>query len=126
MGKKDCEMGNWKNEGKLDAMDGWPLSHFVKQKKACQKHGIEIDQTQYESGYNEGIKLFCTFKSGYRYGRKGGNYQDTCPANLEPEFFKGFVAGKKQRSVEDKLEEQQNQIKEQEDQIEKLRREMDN
>ncbi len=107
MKKGDCENRKWKVQGYKDAMKGFPSSHYQNQKKACMKFNIRVNKDRYMEGFNKGIRDFCTYKNGYEFGLKGKRYDDSCPKQLEDDFFKGYVAGKQQRTTDELLEEKE-------------------
>lgn len=48
-----------------------------------------------QAKYKEGIKRFCEEDAAYDFGSKGGEYQSTCPPELEPTFLVGFKKGRR-------------------------------
>ena len=48
---------------------------------------------EYTKGRREGLKKFCTYKGGHKFGLKGGKYQNICPKLLEADFLKGYNVG---------------------------------
>ena len=107
MRKKECESRQWSSQGYKDALKGYPASHYSKQKNACMKFNIPVNKDRYMDGFKKGIREFCTYKNGYEFGIKGKRYEDSCPKKLEEDFFKGYVAGKQQRSADKLLEEKE-------------------
>ena len=65
-----------------------PLSSVL-----CLKLSKTHSQKQYLKGWNEGLKVFCTYKTGYSLGLNNAHYENTCPKNLEANFFKGYTLG---------------------------------
>ena len=105
MGEHECKSGAWEKAGKNDALAGRPKSHYKFQKKACARFEKEVNRSEYLNGFEIGLKSFCTYKSGYKYGLEGNEYHDSCPSTSEESFFKGYTAGKKQRSLDQLNEE---------------------
>lgn len=99
LGKKGCKQGDWVMAGYKDALAGKPQKFMDQQVQACSNFGITINTDEYTEGYESGLRKFCTFKSGYNFGRDNHKYQDSCPSDLEPDFFKGYVEGQKAHSL---------------------------
>jgi len=94
LSKSECEQGDWRSIGLKDAAKGARAETKLDQHvKACAKHEINPDKALYNSGYTEGLKLFCTSKKGYSFGANGYTYLDTCPASLKETFVSGYVSG---------------------------------
>ena len=94
MSKKDCERANWFSLGKEDAIDGQTLESFKRRENQCFEHGLLAEREKYVSGYAAGLKLFCTYESGQKFGYSEHRYENQCPNSLEPEFLKGYKLGK--------------------------------
>ncbi len=45
--------------------------------------------------YTEGLRVFCTPASAYRFGTSGGIYQNVCPKNLESDWLTEYRKGRK-------------------------------
>ncbi len=45
--------------------------------------------------YNEGLRIFCTPGSAYRFGTSGGVYQNVCPKNVEDAWLAEYRKGRK-------------------------------
>ena len=59
----------------------------------CLKLSKTQSQREYTKGRNAGLKVFCTYRSGYNLGLNNDYYQNICPKKLEPNFFKGYTLG---------------------------------
>lgn len=104
---------DWKAKGKQDGAKGKPPSTFATYKKECSEYGFKTELPEYAAGHLDGLKLFCDFDSGQKYGRAGNRYSGVCPAELEAEFLRGYKIGQK----EYELEERERRVQEQEAQI---------
>ncbi len=47
----------------------------------------------YESGWNEGIRRFCTEEQGYQQGCQGATMSNTCPDTVTAEYLDGYQSG---------------------------------
>lgn len=75
-------------------MVGWTATEaFKRRKKDCSEYGAEANKDEYASGYTAGLKTFCTYESGIKFGYSGASYRDQCPKRLETEFLKGYRLG---------------------------------
>lgn len=96
MSQEQCLGTNWFEKGKIDAMQGEARSELLQYKKTCSVFNVSTDDEAYMRGRSEGLKIFCTYDSGYEHGRKVGNYRGVCPHAMEHDFLKGYYIGKKE------------------------------
>jgi hypothetical protein len=47
----------------------------------------------YESGWNEGIRRFCTEEQGYQQGCQGATMSNICPITVAAEYLDGYQSG---------------------------------
>ena len=59
----------------------------------CLKLSKTQSNKQYLKGWNAGLQIFCTYKTGYNLGINNYQYENICPKNLETNFFKGYTLG---------------------------------
>lgn len=94
MSKKDCETANWAALGKRDGVEGKTLDAYNRRETQCQEHGLLTEREKYISGYAEGLKIFCTYEGGQKFGYSGDRYDGQCRRHSEEEFLKGYKLGK--------------------------------
>ena len=100
LSKDECLVTNSADLGQKDGFAGYNKSRIERHTKACAKAGITPDQTAYFTGYDVGIRQFCTPQNGLRFGRSGGNYENSCPADLHSGFSRPYLAAKSLFSAE--------------------------
>ena len=88
--------------GYKDAVNGKRENYA---KSSCLKLSAKLAQKQYITGRTAGLKEFCTYKSGYQFGRQGNNYNNTCPKKMENQFFQGYRLGKTEYDTEKRHQE---------------------
>jgi len=94
LNKADCESGQWQEIGYKDGARGHVKDVFLGlHNKACAKHGVAVDQSVYEKGYEVGVADFCQPATGYRLGRNEENYNYVCPVNLQRDFLVAYTNG---------------------------------
>jgi Protein of unknown function (DUF2799) len=128
MSKKDCMQANWTHLGIEDGKDGETLDTFKDRETQCAENGGPADRHAYLTGYANGIKLYCTKRSGELLGRKNGYYKSQCPQDLESEFLDGYRLGKAQydqEQLQHQLDDQKKQLEEQRKQMEEQRKQME-
>ena len=114
LSKEACENIDWHQQGKADAMKGYSLKSLGRYKKRCEGHGVPVDNAVYKKGHQDGLKLFCTSQNGEYFGKRGLQYQYTCPTNLEPTFLQGYQIGRKYYELAERersLEERENLLR---------------
>ena len=93
--KDHCEGLNTYKQGYSDALRGQSSDDFKEIINSCAKYEVKLSQDDYNKGYQEGIKNFCTKKRGYDWGASGKKSLGICAgANIE-QFSKGYEEGNK-------------------------------
>ena len=72
---------------------------------SCLKLSKTQSQKQYLKGWNKGLKVFCTYKTGYNLGLNNGHYESICPKRLESNFFKGYTLGLQEYKADQRQQE---------------------
>ena len=72
---------------------------------ACVDLTKKSNREQYNTGWQKGIKDFCSYASGYKFGLKGGEYQNTCRKADEDVFFRAYSMGLKEYKAEQRQKE---------------------
>ncbi len=92
MNREECLTTNWHDRG----IDDGALGHenFTKYQRACGQEGISIlSRTgEYQKGFREGLRNWCTFKNGFQEGLSGRNSTAHCE-DINPSFARGFEEG---------------------------------
>jgi hypothetical protein len=79
LSKEECLMGNWRDLGIKDGVNGEPAIRIEEHRKACAKHGIRPDERQYLDGRTEGLREYCQIDNAFWSGLKGRRYKGVCP-----------------------------------------------
>ncbi|MEO0923516.1 MAG: DUF2799 domain-containing protein, partial [Pseudomonadota bacterium] len=90
MNESECQTVDWRQLGDLDGGQGHEQTRLAKHAKACDKHGIAINQVAYNEGWRLGIGRYCTPQNGYNIGRQRGSYRGSCPSDLAPAFLAAY------------------------------------
>ena len=101
MSKKDCETADWHTIGYNDGAHGIYYSNLDNYRKRCSEYQITPDANAYQTGWNQGIRSYCTGETGYRIGMSGQAYQNICPADLAPGYLAGWQQGVQQYCAPD-------------------------
>jgi len=88
LSKEECLMGNWRDLGIRDGVNGEPASRIEEHRKACAKHGIRPDERQYLDGRVEGLREYCQIDNAFRSGLNGRQYQGVCPPAISSLFLR--------------------------------------
>lgn len=70
LSEEDCKQGNWKEIGQKDGSRGYSKDRFSSHGKACEKYGIRPNKSEWTTGYNAGVKVYCS-EEGKNLGEKG-------------------------------------------------------
>lgn len=110
--QEECLNADWRTIGYEDGARGYATSRIASHRKACAKYGIAPDFDRYEQGRLEGLREYCTPRTGYRLGTGGKRYPDICPGDLEPAFSDAYQRGKQVYAVQTTVSEKERQLKE--------------
>ena len=102
LSESECRQQRWYEVGARDGSQGRSTQYYTQHIEACSQYGIRLQLDDYQAGYRQGLKTYCTASSGYREGARVDEYQQVCPAELEAEFLNGYVDGL--RSAADRVE----------------------
>lgn len=93
MNKSECLTADWHTIGFEDGAAGKNETSISEYRKDCAEHGVTPDLAAYRRGHYQGAESFCTSRNGFMLGRKGSQYQNSCPAALEADFLNGYRDG---------------------------------
>ena len=91
--KDYCNSLNIHKKGYEDALKGRSLKSFNKIVNMCTQYEITLNQEEYTKGWEKGLKVLCTSKSGYERGLKGESNPSTCQKFTQ--FTKAYTKGNK-------------------------------
>jgi hypothetical protein len=94
MDKSQCLNADWRTIGFEDGASGKAETAISSYRQDCADHGVAPDLNAYRLGHREGAERFCTSRNGFVVGKRGSNYQNSCPATLETDFLAGYRDGK--------------------------------
>ena len=94
--KRDyCRSIDTYKKGYLDVLNGKPAQSFNQEVQLCAEYEVVLNQEQYDKGRMDGLKQFCTYEKGYKFGLNARQYQNICPPEKEKDFLKGYEEGDK-------------------------------
>lgn len=94
LNEQQCKTGNWQEIGRQDGARGFSASRVTSHSKACQEHGILVNNSEYQRGYDVGVRDYCTYENGYQMGKSGVmGSQATCPSDLATAFSSAISKG---------------------------------
>ena len=102
--KSSCDNKKLHAKGLEQAKSGKTDAAFKDLALKCQEQGITMDTKEYQRGFKQGLKEFCTKKSAFKYGLDGQTNNGTCPnKNQFSKFYdKGFAIHKVKKDIEAK------------------------
>ena len=71
MSESECKVADWGRVGQADGVRGEPESRLAAYTEDCAKTGVTPNARAYRSGWDVGIKGFCTAANGWREGLQG-------------------------------------------------------
>lgn len=131
MSAAECEYQDWKAKGLVDGSQGKTMEQYFRYVRACDRHGFEPNQQDYEEGRDQGLQYFCTRENGFEYGEGGREYQGVCPPAIEHQFLSAynigremFVAWDEVRYIESIIESNESRIRQLEDESREIEKEL--
>jgi hypothetical protein len=94
MSESECLAMDWRMIGYEDGVAGYSGNRVGQHRKACGKHGITPNLTEYQAGREQGLREFCNPHNGFRIGARGRGYNGVCPADLDDEFVDAYQTGR--------------------------------
>lgn len=104
LNEDECKTVNWQQLGDIDGAAGHPATRIAKHHKACEKHKLTVDPVAYERGWQGGIARFCTPQNGFSLGRRGGNYNNSCPSEFAGAFVSAYRPARALHDAESDLQ----------------------
>ncbi|CAN0653354.1 DUF2799 domain-containing protein [Nitratireductor aquimarinus] len=95
LNETQCETVNWSDLGRSDGAAGRSTSYIQRHREACVKYNLPVDENAWRSGWEDGIRRYCTPENGLSVGREGGSYANSCPARIAPGFENAYRVGKR-------------------------------
>lgn len=87
---------NWQSMGYSDGSRGVHHNKLEKYRQSCMDYEIAPDGQAYQTGWEQGIRSYCTADNGYRAGKSGKAYKNICPQDIEANFLSGWEQGVQQ------------------------------
>ena len=88
-----CEVVDWRQLGESDGGRGLPATHIGQHQEACARFDIPVDAASWQSGWDRGIRSYCTPTNGVAQGRIGAIYRNSCPADQATAFERAYRVG---------------------------------
>ncbi|WP_122522506.1 DUF2799 domain-containing protein [Pannonibacter phragmitetus] len=102
--KEQCQAGDWRALGRADAASGHAANRISKVAEDCGQYGISPDPAAYQSGWQEGVQIYCTPLNGFNIGRQGDSKSDICPPALAGQFEYAYQLGNRIYSARREVE----------------------
>ncbi len=120
MDKSECTAANWEIIGLEDGSKGRKSNYIGHHRKACVKHHIAPNLTQYLKGHKVGVQQFCTAENGYQQGKQGSKNNGVCPPNIFKEFNRGFNQGSHIYAIQTNINQVENNLNQLNQQLQQI------
>ena len=92
--REECLAGDWTAIGTRDGAEGREASAiFARHQSACARVDVTPDRAAWQTGYDAGLRQFCTPLGGLRAGEAGRPDRGLCPASAQRGFQTGYALG---------------------------------
>ncbi len=93
MRKEDCRNLNWEELGNIEGAKGLSVEMLDYHIKRCPPKLESASRSQYIKGHQNGVRRYCTYRTGFILGEVGDPIPKLCEALSYREFHKGFRDG---------------------------------
>lgn len=107
LNESQCQVSDWRLLGSTDGAAGRSQTHVARHQEACAKYGIAVDIAAWQTGWDEGIRRYCTPRNGLDVGMRGSSYANSCPGDVAVSFREAYDLGRavwQARTERDRLE----------------------
>jgi hypothetical protein len=94
LNEAECQTVSWQTLGQQDGAQGRATTYIGRHQEACSKHGLPIDTVAWQSGWEQGIRQYCTPDNALNRGRNGQSGENNCPADLSAGFSNAYQVGR--------------------------------
>lgn len=109
LSKDECITADWRTIGFEDGSRGYTSQRISSHRESCAEHGITPNMDRYLSGHREGLHNYCTYANGLNVGKRGTEYNQVCPQEIEGEFIAGYRQGRKIHDVSTQIADLENE-----------------
>ncbi|MBO6638361.1 MAG: DUF2799 domain-containing protein [Roseitalea sp.] len=110
LNEEQCQVVDWQQLGESDGTRGFPVTYVGQHQEACTKHGISVDAASWQTGWDRGIRTYCTPANGLNVGRSGGINRNACPADMALAFNEAHTVGRRVHDARTDRDEAQRKI----------------
>lgn len=86
LSEEECQYSDWELLGRQDGIDGADVSKFQTYVRECGRYGTPPDPVAWQTGWEEGLKTFCTPGGIYAAGIRGRGNAGLC--GFEPDLVR--------------------------------------
>ena len=91
--RKDCQDTNWQEAGYEESAAGGRRDVFYTHQQRCADVEAAIPETDWNRGFAEGHRAYCSERGGHEAGRNGRMYTGVCRGPSARAFELGYRAG---------------------------------
>lgn len=93
LSKEECLVVDWREVGFSDASQGYTQARVAEHRSACAEAKVTVNLDQYNSGFAQGLKNYCTANTGFNLAAKGAGYPSQCIENTFPQVRVAYIEG---------------------------------
>lgn len=108
--ENQCRAVDWNTLGTKDGEQGRSADYIGQHRKACERHKLPVDEQSWRSGWERGIRAYCTPENGLFVGRGGQSYTNSCPTELKAGFEEAYRVARTLRDAESRLSRVRDQV----------------
>lgn len=119
-----CKAGDWASIGYRDGSSGIRSTQILTHQEACGEFGIVPDKTAYLSGWDAGVREFCTSERGFSLGERGARLNSVCQGDLKDSFATAYEAGRELYLARREVNRLRNQLNRYDNRLVQIKQEM--
>lgn len=110
LNEDECNVVDWQSLGMTNGAQGQPSTYIAQHQEACARFGITVNATAWQTGWEQGIRSYCTPTNGLTVGSSGRLNRNSCPANLASSFNEAYNVGRSVYDARQRRDSIQNEI----------------
>lgn len=119
MSKKECLSADWRQVGYQAGREGKARSYIEDIAESCAKTNVTPDRRLYFSGWELGVREYCTPQHGFDMGKNGTGYRAVCPPESASRFEAAYQRGHRIYEARQNVAQLEDKRHQQEERLEK-------
>lgn len=122
--ENQCRAGDWQTIGYRDGAAGVDSARLLKHQEACGEYAIVPDRNLYLTGWQQGVRNYCTADNGFQQGLHGRALNRVCRADLRAAYASAHADGRQLYVARRDVNRLQQTVHNQQNRLEQIKQEI--